>query len=116
LKLGFNIQAKKYSVLISSIPTELASCDVQDTISTMINRIKDGQGNAKLTRDILFEKALYQASCKAAVKAGREYPKEYVEWIVDKLMELPDVTVCPHGRPVAMEISRKNLERQFGRA
>ena len=38
--------------------------------ATMINRIKDGLGNAKLTRDILFEKALYQASCKAAIKAG----------------------------------------------
>lgn len=71
-KLGFKIQTKKYSVLISSIPTELASCDVQDTVSTMVNRIKNGQGDPKLTRDILFEKALYQASCKAAIKADRK--------------------------------------------
>ena len=115
LKLGFNIQAKKYSVLISSIPTELASCDVQDTISTMINRIKDGQGNAKLTRDILFEKALYQASCKAAIKAGREYVDAHTEWIVEQLMKIPDITFCPHGRPVAMELSKRNLDNQFER-
>jgi DNA mismatch repair protein MutL len=115
LKLGFNIQAKKYSVLISSIPTELASCDVQDTISTMINRIKDGQGNARLTRDILFEKALYQASCKAAIKAGREYVDAHTEWIVEQLMKIPDITFCPHGRPVAMELSKRNLDNQFER-
>lgn len=115
LKLGFNIQTKKYSVHISSIPTELASCDVQDTISTMINRIKDGQGNAKLTRDILFEKALYQASCKAAIKAGREYVDAHTEWIVEQLMKIPDITFCPHGRPVAMELSKRNLDNQFER-
>lgn len=114
-KLGFKLQAKKYSILISSIPTELASCDVQDTISTMINRIKDGSGNAKLTRDILFEKALYQASCKAAIKAGREYVEAHTEWIVEQLMKIPDITFCPHGRPVAMELSKRNLDHQFER-
>lgn len=114
-KLGFKIATKKYSILVSSIPTELASCDVQDTISTMINRIKDGLGNAKLTRDILFEKALYQASCKAAIKAGREYVEAHTEWIVEQLMRIPDITFCPHGRPVAMELSKKNLDRQFER-
>ena len=114
-KLGFKLQAKKYSILVYSIPTELSSCDVQDTISTMINRIKDGLGNAKLTRDILFEKALYQASCKAAIKAGREYVEAHTEWIVEQLMKIPDITFCPHGRPVAMELSKRNLDGQFER-
>ena len=114
-RLGFKLQAKKYSILVYSIPTELASCDVQDTISTMINRIKDGSGNAKLTRDILFEKALYQASCKAAIKAGREYVEAHTDWIVEQLMKIPDITFCPHGRPVAMELSKRNLDRQFER-
>ena len=115
-KLGFKLTPKKYSVLIYSIPTELASCDVQDTISSMVNRIKDGMGNAKLTRDILFEKALYQASCKAAIKAGREYVDAHTEWIVEQLMKIPDITFCPHGRPVAMELSKKNLDYQFERS
>ncbi|MBO5716181.1 MAG: DNA mismatch repair endonuclease MutL [Clostridia bacterium] len=115
-KLGFKIVPKKYSVEVYSIPTELSSCDVQDTISTMVNRIKDGQGNAKLTRDILFEKALYQASCKAAIKAGREYVEAHTEWIVEQLMKIPDITFCPHGRPVAMELSKKNLDYQFERS
>lgn len=115
ISLGFNIIAKRYSILVSSIPTELASCDVQDTISTMVNRIKDGHGNAKLTRDILFEKALYQASCKAAIKAGREYVDAHTEWIVEQLMKIPDITFCPHGRPVAMKLTKRNIDNQFER-
>ena len=114
-RLGFKIQVRKYSIQIFSIPSELASVDTQDTISTMIDRIKEGTGDAKLTRDIIFEKALYQASCKAAIKAGREYTCAHTDWIVEQLMRIPDITFCPHGRPVAMELSKKNLNRQFER-
>ena len=62
-----------------------------------------------------FDARLYQASCKAAVKGGREYSPEHIQWIVDKLMKLSDITFCPHGRPVAMVIKKSTLDRQFGR-
>ena len=88
---------------------------VSDMLQVMADRLKNAMGTARLTRDIVFEKALYQASCKAAIKAGREYPPEYIEWVVARLMELPDITVCPHGRPVAMEISRGKINHQFER-
>lgn len=114
-RLGFKINPRKYSIEIYSVPTELASADIQDTVTTMISRIKEGTGNPKLTRDIIFEKALYQASCKAAIKAGREYTETHSAWIVEQLMKIPDITFCPHGRPVAMELSKKNLDRQFER-
>jgi DNA mismatch repair protein MutL len=102
-------------VSVTAIPGGISADGVNDMLATMADRLKNGTGNAELTRDILFEKALYQASCKASIKGGREYPPEYVEWLVAEMMKIPDITVCPHGRPVAMEISRKNLERQFGR-
>ena len=78
--------------------------------------LAEGTGNATLSRDILFEKALYQGACKAAIKAGREYPPEYVKWLVERLMALPDITVCPHGRPVAMVLSHANIDHQFKRS
>ena len=84
-------------------------------LTVIAGRITEFTGSARLTRDIIFEKALYQASCKAAVKAGREYAPEHIKWIVDKLMEIEDITVCPHGRPVAMELSHKQLDKQFER-
>ena len=49
-------------------------------------------------------------------KGHTEYAAEHIAWICDKLMRIPDITVCPHGRPVAMTLSRANLDRQFKRS
>ncbi len=113
--LGFEFSTARNTVSVTAIPGGVEAGNVSDMLTTIADRLKNGTGNAGLTRDILFEKALYQAACKASIKGGREYPPEYVEWLVAEMMKIPDITVCPHGRPVAMEISRKNLERQFGR-
>ena len=114
--VGFEFTVGKYTVNVNAVPEGISTDAVTDMLTVIAERIKNNTGSAKLTRDIIFEKALYQASCKAAIKAGREYPREYVKWIVDKLMEIPDITVCPHGRPVAMELTRKNLDYQFERS
>ena len=113
--VGFEFTASKYSISVTAIPEGIESDGVIDMLIVMAERIKSGTGSAGLTKDIVFEKALYQASCKAAIKAGREYSKEKVKVIVDKLMQIPDITVCPHGRPVAMILDKKNLDRQFER-
>jgi DNA mismatch repair protein MutL len=113
--VGFEFTVGKYAISVTAIPEGIDSDGVADMILVMAERIKSGTGSAGLTKDIIFEKALYQASCKAAIKAGREYSKEQIKRIVDKLMEIPDITVCPHGRPVAMILDKKNLDRQFER-
>ncbi len=113
--LGFEFSTARNTVSVTAIPGGVEAGNVSDMLATIADRLKNGTGNAGITRDILFEKALYQAACKASIKGGREYPPEYVEWLIAEMMKIPDITVCPHGRPVAMEISRKNLERQFGR-
>ena len=89
---------------------------VGDMFTVIADRIKNGTGSVDVTKNIAFEKALYQASCKAAIKAGREYPAEHQKWVVDKLMQIPDITFCPHGRPVAMELSKKKIDHQFERS
>ena len=111
--LGFAFATARNTVSVSAIPNGVKTDTVFDMISTMADRLKNGTGSVSLTRDIVFEKALYQASCKASIKGGREYPPEYIEWLVGELMKIPDITVCPHGRPVAMELSKKNIDTQF---
>ena len=113
---GFEFSCGKYTVSVTAVPEGISLDAVPDMIAVIADRIKNNTGTAMITRDIIFERALYQASCKAAIKAGREYPPEYVAWLVDKLMELPDVTFCPHGRPVAMELSKKKIDHQFERS
>ena len=113
--VGFEFTNGRYTVNVTAVPEGISLEAVPDMLAAVAERIKSNTGSAKLTRDIIFEKALYQASCKAAIKAGREYPKEHIQWLVKKLMEIPDITVCPHGRPVAMELSKKELDKQFER-
>ncbi len=114
-KIGFSLTYARNTISCNAIPQSVEPGAVADMLGTMAGRILDNTGNVKLTRDIIFEKALYQAACKAAIKAGREYAPEHLEWLVKKLMEIPDITFCPHGRPVAMELSKHTLDRQFER-
>lgn len=114
-KIGFKFTTEKYNVSVSAIPEGIELSAVPDMFMTISERMGNETGNAALTRDIMFEKALYQASCKAAIKAGREYGEQHIKWLVDKMMELPDITFCPHGRPVALEMKKAALDRQFKR-
>ncbi len=113
--IGFSFTCMRNTVSVDAIPTGIEPGAVPDMFATFAEQLRDGSGVAKLTRDIAFEKALYQASCKAAIKAGRVYPPEHIQWLVGKLMELPDITYCPHGRPVAMEMKKRNIDHQFER-
>ena len=113
--VGFAFESARNTVFVSEIPSGVETEDVSGFLSVIAERLRDGTGNIEITRNLLFEKALYQASCKAAIKAGREYPKEHNLWIIRKLMDIPDITVCPHGRPVAMTFSKSNMDRQFER-
>ena len=114
-KIGFSLEFKKHSVLVSAIPGNISVNAVDEMIITFADRIINETGNIQVSKNIIFERALYQASCKAAIKAGREYPKEHIVWLVDKLMQLQDITFCPHGRPIAIEMSKNQLDHQFER-
>lgn len=114
-KIGFSLRYARNTVSADAIPEGIETSAVSDMLQTMAGRLLDNTGSVKLTRDIMFEKALYQAACKAAIKAGREYASGHIQWLVKKLMELPDITFCPHGRPVAMELTKRTLDRQFDR-
>ncbi len=113
--VGFTYTCKRNTVSVDSIPAGITPAAVPDMLAAIAEQLSGDVDSSKLTRDIFFEKALYQASCKAAIKAGRDYPVENLKWLVDKLMTIPDITFCPHGRPVAMEMKKRQLDHQFER-
>ncbi len=114
-QIGFSLRYARNTVSADAIPEGIDSGAVSGMLESMAARILNATGSVKLTRDILFEKALYQAACKAALKAGRAYADGHIEWLVSKLRLIPDITFCPHGRPVALELSRHMLDKQFDR-
>ena len=114
-KIGFRFTLKRHSAEIEAVPCGISTDAVCDMFIVIADRILNETGSVKVSRELVFEKALYQASCKAAIKAGREYPADHVKWLVDTLMRLPDITFCPHGRPIAIEMTKNSLDHQFER-
>ncbi len=114
-KIGFVYELKGSYAIISEIPAEISVAGAPDTFLELVSRLVKGEAEAGKQRAELFEKALYQASCKAAIKAGRVYDLEHIKWIVDRVLTLDNIKYCPHGRPVAFEITKHFLEKQFER-
>ena len=114
-RVGFGFRSARNTVYVTEIPSAISVNAVSAIFESFAEAIRNGSG-VELTTDIIFEKALYQASCKAAIKAGRVYPEGYAEWLVRELRANPDVICCPHGRPIAIEITKNTIDHLFKRS
>ena len=57
----------------------------------------------------------HNTACRAAIKGG-DTTTEYEQRVfVEKLLSMPDIRTCPHGRPVMVEMTRREMEKSFGR-
>ena len=113
--VGFEYSINGSAADILAIPDAVSIPDAESLFVKMIDELADGRGNPEITDKIRREKALYQIACKAAIKGGRAYDKSIIEWLVKKVLLLPDITVCPHGRPIAYKLTKSELDRQFER-
>ncbi len=115
VKTGFSYEISAGMATVTEIPSNLTEGAAVDLFITILGELSSGTGNAALSRDLLYEKALYQSACKAAIKAGDLNSREELEALVDRLMACPEITHCPHGRPVAFIMTKSSVERRFGR-
>lgn len=115
--IGFDYEknARSYTLSVTGIPAQLTEEAARDMLEILAQQLSLGMGDTTITRNSFLERALYQASCKAAIKAGRIEDSHHVKWICDNLLSLPDIKFCPHGRPVAIELTKKEMEKQFKR-
>ena len=113
--LGFDFNINNEAADLLAVPGNINVSEAEELLIKMLDEIIEGRGNPAVTDSIRKEKALYQIACKAAIKGGRVYDKSIVEWLVKKVLMLPDVTVCPHGRPIAYRLTKSELDRQFDR-
>lgn len=115
-KAGFVFtEGSAYEVHLTEIPGGLSEAQAVELFCQITVGLSDGTASVQVSRDVAFEKALYQASCKAAVKGGKQDGAEHLEYICQKLLSNPDIRYCPHGRPVAFELTKSGIEHQFKR-
>ena len=62
-----------------------------------------------------MERALYTIACKAAVKANHTYSLKELETLLFAVLDLENINTCPHGRPIIITMTKKELEKEFKR-
>jgi DNA mismatch repair protein MutL len=70
------------------------------------------RGNA---RETIRDNIAATLACKAAVKINMKLTPEKMQWLIDRLLVTSSPTTCPHGRPVILRLTMKDIERGFHR-
>lgn len=100
------------AVLVRTVPADVKPDDVEDLVVELADRlISNG-------RDPLSEKTqwvLHSIACRAAVKAGDYNHSEELLALARQILDGEVPPFCPHGRPVILKLTQKELEKQFGR-
>lgn len=99
-------------IVIRAIPMYETLNDLEDSIIEMANCILS---NKKSTETKKLEWIYHNIACRSAVKAGMKSSKEEIVKLLDEMLKNPDLKYCPHGRPIYVEITKKFIEKQFGR-
>ena len=112
LKAGFEIEDFGNSaVRILSVPSTLTASDAESLISELAESlIKNHSAEVEKLNDLY-----HTVACKAAIKAGSRTSPLEQQKLAERVLYSEDIMYCPHGRPVAFEIKRRELEKQFGR-
>lgn len=112
-KIGFEIEDFGMNTfLIRAIPTPIDQSDVKDVFTFLSGKLSEG--NARSSGEI-FDRALFTAACRAAIKAGDKHTLKDNEYIIEQIFNNDAVLYCPHGRPVIIEYSKEKLGKMFSR-
>lgn len=101
------------TVIVRECPSMLDGEDIEDLICETAAKLLEGKTDITPEQmDWIF----HSTSCRAAVKAG-DYTSPYErELFVKKLLSMPNIRYCPHGRPVMIKMTKYEIEKQFGRS
>ena len=112
-KCGFEFEEFGESqIIVRAIPSLVDGDSVKDLMLEIAQKLLEHK------TDILPDKIdwiYHSASCRGAVKAGDYTSRQEQEMFVKKLLSMPNIRYCPHGRPVFIKMSKYDIEKQFGR-
>ena len=111
-ELGFEIELfGEGDYIVRAVPADMAGGDAAAAIEEICEKLRRGRSlDAQGARDEI----LHTVACKAAIKAGWDTHKTELEKLVEEVMS-GRVKYCPHGRPVAVTMSRRELDKLFKR-
>ena len=113
-ELGFEMEEfGENTVLLRQIPMDLSADDAADAVETLAADLLSGRRERK---DSIRDELLHTVACKAAIKAGWHNDEAELLAVAKAVMADEDLKYCPHGRPICITLSKKQLEKQFKRS
>ena len=111
--LGFELEEfGENTLLLRQIPMDLSPDAAKEAVEELADNLLRGKTT---TPDTVRDEMLHTVACKAAIKAGWINDDRELLEIVKAVMTREDLKYCPHGRPICVTLSKKQLEKQFKR-
>jgi len=111
---GFEVEPMgPKSVAIQSVPAGIAATDAEHLLTEILDGLE--RENAAISIDTLQAKIAASTSCHAAIKVNMPLDQTKMEWLLAALAKTDCPMSCPHGRPVVLRYSVKEIERAFQR-
>ena len=112
--LGFEIdEFGDNTVLLRQVPMDLDPEDAANALEALAADLMNGRREKNTN---VRDEMLHTVACKAAIKAGWHTDEKELLALVKQVMDREDLKYCPHGRPICVTLSKKQLEKQFKRA
>ena len=113
-EVGFEIEEfGENTVLLRQIPMDLRADMAAEALETMADNLLSGR---RERADSVRDEILHTVACKAAIKAGWNNDPQELLALAQQVMAREDLKYCPHGRPICISLSKKQLEKQFKRS
>jgi DNA mismatch repair protein MutL len=111
---GFEVEPMgPRSVAIQGVPAGIATGDAEKLLTEILDGIE--RENAAISIETLQAKIAASTACHAAIKVNMPLDQTKMEWLLGALAKTDCPMSCPHGRPVVLRYSVKEIERAFHR-
>lgn len=112
--LGFDVmRLSGRTIAIKSVPADLPPAEGRMLLKELLANF-EGRGRSGAESSIRDDIAASLA-CKAAIKINMPLTPEKMAWLIDRLLVTSSPTTCPHGRPVILRLTMRDIERGFHR-
>ncbi len=111
-ELGFELESfGETSLILRAVPADVDAESAEIMLEELCTKLRRSTGFDKAS---VRDSVLHTVACKAAIKAGRASEPEELMALARRVLS-GEIKYCPHGRPVAVTLTKKELDRQFRR-
>ena len=99
------------TVAIKAVPADLPAGEARNMLAEVLETVDSEKRGA--ARASLREEIAARLACRAAIKTNTPLATEKMRWLIDRLLLTSSPTTCPHGRPVILRLTTRDIEKGF---